>query len=281
LSFYIVQCNNKQIYQRSLQMKLQPIAVTCLVLLLHIYHLTYINTLSTTTSQFQNVISNLLIFLLLWSYYKCCTTNSFLTPNTTSNNLQPISNCTICRHSKPIRTHHCRKCNKCVLKMDHHCPWVGHCIGKKNYKYYVLFLSYTVLSLCDAVFASIQILYSSFQTKNYFLFSICIISITTIGQLLLMLAVGYLLVWHAMQLVHNCTTIEWYQAQKNSRQNSNKLAKFPWLKTFLKTSKYDKGNVANIKAVFGQSMLYWCVPIMNDELVRKNVTSSSKEKNIV
>lgn len=29
--------------------------------------------------------------------------------------------CKKCDSPKPPRTHHCSVCNKCVLKMDHHC----------------------------------------------------------------------------------------------------------------------------------------------------------------
>ncbi|KIY04251.1 uncharacterized protein Z520_00945 [Fonsecaea multimorphosa CBS 102226] len=53
--------------------------------------------------------------------------------------------CKKCHTPKPDRTHHCSTCKRCVLKMDHHCPWLSTCLGLHNYKAFVLFLIYTSL----------------------------------------------------------------------------------------------------------------------------------------
>ncbi|CAE7701819.1 pfa3 [Symbiodinium sp. CCMP2592] len=52
---------------------------------------------------------------------------------------------------KPDRAHFCSNMQRNVLRMDHYCPWMGNCIGFANYKYFLLFLFYTVIAT-DAVF---------------------------------------------------------------------------------------------------------------------------------
>merc|ERR1719198_439369 len=55
--------------------------------------------------------------------------------------------CKWCGKYKPDRCHHCRVCRTCILKMDHHCPWIYNCVGFFNHKYFFLLLFYTVIDL--------------------------------------------------------------------------------------------------------------------------------------
>ena len=47
--------------------------------------------------------------------------------------------CDLCSIYQPPTAAHCPDCNLCIDGYDHHCPWMGTCIGKRNMKAFISF----------------------------------------------------------------------------------------------------------------------------------------------
>lgn len=52
-----------------------------------------------------------------------------------------FTTCSVCHVQRERGAAHCYDCARCVLELDHHCPYSSKCIGKGNIKAFGVFLS--------------------------------------------------------------------------------------------------------------------------------------------
>ncbi|KAL9128489.1 MAG: hypothetical protein Q9217_002839 [Psora testacea] len=118
--------------------------------------------------------------------------------------------CKKCQARKPDRAHHCSTCKRCVLKMDHHCPWLAACVGLRNYKAFLLFLIYTSIFcwLCLAV-TSVWLWNEALNDSRYedSLLPINSILLCVISGIIGLVLTGFT-IWHISLAFRGITTIE-------------------------------------------------------------------------
>ncbi|KAL8705927.1 MAG: hypothetical protein Q9201_000982 [Fulgogasparrea decipioides] len=67
----------------------------------------------------------------------------------------PTKYCKTCNIWRPLRCHHCRICDNCIETQDHHCVWLNNCVGRRNYRYFLTFVSTATLLAMFLAFASL------------------------------------------------------------------------------------------------------------------------------
>lgn len=93
----------------------------------------------------------------------------------------------------------------CVERFDHHCPWIGSCVGKRNYKY---FFGYLVSLACMLVFiaAIIVLSFIKYNENKAFLDLLIINIILSIPCVLGLAFVFVMLAFHTFLSYRNTTT---------------------------------------------------------------------------
>lgn len=167
---------------------------------------------------------------------------------------QFLQYCAYCDGFKTPRSHHCRRCERCVLKMDHHCPWINTCCGHRNQAYFTMFLFFCVCGSLHAVVLLTMGLYKAYYRKSYvqkgqmndlvhLRFFALLCTVLSLGLSIgVVIALAGLLFIQIKIIVKNETTIEnWIitKAQMRERDTGDDFI-YP----------YDLGVAENIKQVF-------------------------------
>uniref|UniRef100_A0A5S6QJC0 Palmitoyltransferase n=1 Tax=Trichuris muris TaxID=70415 RepID=A0A5S6QJC0_TRIMR len=156
--------------------------------------------------------------------------------------------CDKCYFIKPDRCHHCSVCGTCLLKMDHHCPWVNNCVHFGNYKFFIQFLGYAWLLCLFIALTDLKHFIAFWMVENrmqkntqfhiMFLFFVAC---------MFFISVSSLLFYHLWLTSKNRTTLEAFRAPVFTH-GPNKNG-------------FNYGTVRNFQEVFGKRPILWFLPV--------------------
>ena len=131
-----------------------------------------------------------------------------------------LSYCETCQIIRDVRVFHCNRCNRCILRHDHHCEFVNNCVGKYNHcKFLKFIISAALHSTFIAVYCLLYMLKHLDSDKAFFEAPAKIISIVIfVIAIVIALSMVFFVFQHIVLISSNVTTSE--SIRKKYKQNA-------------------------------------------------------------
>ena len=142
-----------------------------------------------------------------------------------------LSYCYTCDIIKPPRTSHCAKCDNCCQRFDHHCLWLGNCIGKRNYRYFFLLLTTLIINVIITVIYNVCIIVQSAKDKEekkikFRIFTISVLAGIAFYELMFLITfLGKLFYVHINLVFKNITFYEYIKQKLKNPAKHNPFNK--------------------------------------------------------
>ena len=164
--------------------------------------------------------------------------------------------CELCNNkSKHIRSSHCSTCKVCVLKRDHHCPWVNKCIGYTNMQFFFTYLIW--LMIYGVLFFQGFLKYYNNKKSTLWVLKPFVL-FCALFTFVVFIAMINLLVQTFISFVNECFFYETTKTQNIERyyicckqMNMEEMTLNP----------YNKGWLFNIECCIGPTLLHFLFPI--------------------
>ncbi|XP_021274907.1 protein S-acyltransferase 10 [Herrania umbratica] len=182
----------------------------------------------------------------------------------------PVRTCTCsyCNVEQPPRAKHCHDCDKCVLQFDHHCVWLGTCVGQGNHcKFWWYICEETALCLWTGI------LYVTYLKANisraWWKAAIMILLLIALSISIIFLLL--LLLFHSYLVLTNQTTYELVRRRRIPYLRGIPERVYPFSKGVcsnlydfccVRSSSYSLESLPSAQELEEKSMPYTCLDVL-------------------
>ena len=144
--------------------------------------------------------------------------NEFAIKQFTLRELDDMEYCQVCNILRMKRTKHCKFCNSCISGFDHHCPWIGTCIGTRNYNFFFISIASILVSALYIDFCAVRFIFLwAGQFYAYPFFLVILSPLLAFWTSIVVLFVGALFLLHVILVYTGKTTQEFLKGSKQDR----------------------------------------------------------------